>query len=57
MAKAKLRRIGVLSVAKFQGVLMAFLGLIVGVFFAIFGSIIGAPEGSLALFARMGFFQ
>ena len=68
---AKLKRIGVLSFAKLQGVLLAFLGLIAGIFMqlgASFGALadlsgIGAGFGFLAiiilpiLYAIFGFIE
>jgi len=38
----KLKKVGVLSFAKFQAVFMAFIGLIMGIFTAIMGVIYGA---------------
>lgn len=45
MAKSVIRRLGVLSVAKLQGTLYAFLGLLGGAVFALF-SLFGAALGS-----------
>lgn len=52
---AKLKKIGVLSLAKFEAILMAFIGLILGIFYAILGTIFGAFTGSAVLGAGLGF--
>lgn len=51
---AVLRKLGVLSVAKVQAVLMAVIGFIMGIFSAISGTIIGTLAGSAALGASLG---
>lgn len=51
---AKLKRIGVLSAAKLQAVLMAFVGLIAGIFYAIIGTTLGEVTGSAGLGAGLG---
>jgi len=41
----RLRRIGVLSLAKFQAIFGAAIGLIIGVFFTLFATMMGAAGG------------
>ncbi|RMG82927.1 MAG: hypothetical protein D6707_01960 [Bacteroidetes bacterium] len=52
---AKLKRIGVLSLAKLQAVLMAFVGLIAGISYAIMGATFASLAGSAGLGAGLGF--
>lgn len=57
----KLKRIGVLSVAKFQAVFMALFGLVFGIFYAILGAALASLFGAeslgagIAIFAVIGF--
>ena len=50
---AILKKIGVLSFAKLQAVLMAIFGLIAGVIYGFFGIVVGAIAGS-AVIAGLG---
>jgi hypothetical protein len=57
MATSVIRRMGVLSVAKLQGVLYALLGLIVGAVFALFslfGAALGSGTESHSMFGAIG---
>jgi hypothetical protein len=51
---AILKRIGVLSLAKFEAVFMAFIGLVMGIFYALFGAIVGAMFDSPGMAAGLG---
>lgn len=44
-----LKRIGVLSMAKLEAVILAIMGLLQGLFFAVFGALLGAA-GDMASF-------
>ncbi len=44
-----LKKIGVLSLAKIYGSLMAFMGFIVGLFVSFFSFLIPAPQGTVPL--------
>jgi Na+/H+-dicarboxylate symporter len=48
MAEMTIKRVGVLSVAKLQGLLMAIIGLIIGVMYGLFFMIFGAAMSSFA---------
>ncbi len=48
-SKAKLRRLGVLSVAKLEAVIFAVVGLIEGIFFAIISASIASAAGALGV--------
>jgi len=50
-----IKRVGVLSVAKVQAIIMAVFGLIVGVIYAFAGAVFGAMMGSAGLGAGLGF--
>ena len=54
--KVKLRRIGVLQMAKFQSVFMAFMGLISGLLVWAYSAVMTTSESSGGVFASMGFF-
>jgi hypothetical protein len=51
----KLRRVGVFSLAKLQGIIMAIFGLIFGIFYAIIGVTVGSALGATGLLAGLGF--
>ena len=48
MAEMTVRRVGVLSLAKMQGLLMFVMGLIIGVIYGLFFMLFGAAMSSLA---------
>jgi hypothetical protein len=48
MAEMTIRRVGVLSLAKMQGLLMFVMGLIIGVIYGLFFMLLGATMSSLA---------
>ena len=52
-----LKKVGVMSVAKIFGVVLAIIGLIEGILFAAFGTMIGSITGatSAAMFGGFGF--
>ena len=45
----ELKKIDVMSLAKLQAIVMAFFGLIAGIFAAIFGGAIGALAGTMGI--------
>lgn len=52
----KLKRLEVLSVAKLQAVLMAVIGLITGIFYALLGAAFSVLAGPAGLGGGLGFF-
>ena len=54
--KMKLKRLGVLSVAKLQAILMAVFGLILAILYAFAGTMIGVVYGSAGLGVGFGLF-
>lgn len=52
---AVVRKIGVMSLAKLQAVLMAVVGLIMGIFYALLSLIIGTQLGDVGVGAGLGF--
>ena len=53
---AVIKKIGVLSLAKFEAILMAVMGLIEGLIFAFLGMFLGALTSSMGAAAGLGFF-
>ncbi len=50
----KLKKLGVLSVAKLQAVIMAVFGLVIGIFYATLGPLMRAVTGSPAMSSQLG---
>lgn len=56
IVKVKLKKIGVLQMAKFQAISCAIMGLFLGIVLALYSSlIIGSPSSSSDLFGNTGF--
>jgi len=50
----EIKKIGVLSAAKIQAIMMALFGLLLGLFYALISASLGASANSLGLGAKLG---